>query len=161
MERRAGRNTHDPSQPRHALWLHGDTRAIHVDGHAAREQEGSRPAQSTTRAAHRLSRETTHPPERTASMNSILGDIRYALRRARTRAGFTAIAVLSLGLGIGINTAVFSLVNAIVLRKTPLAHPEKVADVYWARDKRITGPLSYPDYRDLKEQGKGVFSQFS
>jgi predicted permease len=94
-------------------------------------------------------------------MNSLLGDIRYALRRARNRPGFTAIALLSLGLGIGINTAAFSLLNAIVLRKTPIANPERVGEIYLARDKQVTGPFSYPDYRDLREEGKEVFSQFS
>jgi predicted permease len=94
-------------------------------------------------------------------MNGLVGDLRYALRRARNRPGFTAIAVLSLGLGIGVNTAAFSLVNAVLLRKTPIPHPERVAEIHAARDKRIMGPLSYPDYRDLREQGKEMFSQFS
>src|SRR5438128_808361 len=94
-------------------------------------------------------------------MNSILGDIRYALRRAKSRVGFTLIAVVSLGLGIGANTAAFSLINAIVLRKTPLPHPERVVEVFSAHGQNAYGPMSYPDYKDLREQGKGVFSQFS
>src|SRR4051812_34045963 len=94
-------------------------------------------------------------------MNSLLGDLRYALRRFRSRLGFTLIAVISLGLGIGVNTAAFSLVNAIVLRKTPLPRPDRVAEVWVEKDKQIYAPLSYPDYKDLREAGKGVFSQFS
>lgn len=94
-------------------------------------------------------------------MNNVLGDLRYALRRARSRLGFTAIAVLSLGLGIGVNTAAFSLVNAILLRKTPLARPDRVVELYMTRDKGLAGPLSYPDYKDLRDQGRGVFSQVS
>src|ERR1043166_1012891 len=46
-------------------------------------------------------------------MNNVLGDIRYALRRAASRPGFTAIAIISLALGIGADTAAFSLINAI------------------------------------------------
>src|SRR6476620_782432 len=94
-------------------------------------------------------------------MTTVLGDLRYALRRARSRLGFTAIAVLSLGLGIGVNTAAFSLVNAILLRKTPLVRPDRVVELYMTRDKGIAGPLSYPDYKDLRDQGRGVFSQVS
>jgi predicted permease len=94
-------------------------------------------------------------------MNSILGDLKYALRRARSRIGFTAVAVLSLGLGIGVNTAAFSLVDAIILRKTPLPRPDRVAEVWSAHDQKLSGPLSYPDYKDLREAGRGVFSQFS
>ena len=94
-------------------------------------------------------------------MNSLLGDLRYAFRRARNRPGFTAIAVVSLALGIGINTAAFSLLNAIVLRKTPLPQPERVAEIMMANGERAVGPFSYPDYRDLRDQGKDIFSQFS
>jgi predicted permease len=94
-------------------------------------------------------------------MNSLLGDLKYALRRARSRIGFTTVAILSLGLGIGVNTAAFSLVDAIVLRKTPLPRPDRVAEVWAAHDQHLFGPLSYPDYKDLREAGRGVFSQFS
>ena len=94
-------------------------------------------------------------------MNSIVGDLRYALRRARSRIGFTTIAVLSLGLGIGVNTAAFSLVDAVILRKTPLPRPDRVAEVYVGYDTKISGPFSYPDYKDLREAARGVFSQFS
>src|ERR1044071_9611172 len=94
-------------------------------------------------------------------MNSLLGDLRFALRRARSRIGFTAIAVVSLGLGIGVNTAAFSLVNAILLRKTPLPERDRVAEVMLARDNEVVGTFSYPDYKDLREQGRDVFRQVS
>ena len=94
-------------------------------------------------------------------MNNVLGDIRYALRRAASRPGFTAIAIISLALGIGANTAAFSLINAIVLRKTPLPHPERVAEIHMTRDGKINGPFSYPDYRDLRDRSHDIFSQFS
>ena len=94
-------------------------------------------------------------------MGSLLRDIRYALRRARARIGFTAIAVLSLGLGIGLNTAAFSLVNAIILRKTPVVQPDRVAELDMANEHGITGPLSYPDAKDLRAQAGGMFTQVS
>jgi len=94
-------------------------------------------------------------------LSSLLRDVRYALRRARSRAGFTIIAIVSLGLGIGANTAAFSLVNAIILRKTPIVRSERVAELDMANEHGIMGPLSYPDARDLREQARGVFSQLS
>jgi predicted permease len=92
-------------------------------------------------------------------MRAVLQDIRYALRRARSRAGFTAIAVLSIGLGVGVNTAAFSLVNAIILRKTPIVRGDRVAELDMANERGISGPLSYADVKDLREQSGGVFSQ--
>jgi predicted permease len=94
-------------------------------------------------------------------MNSILRDVRYALRRARSRAGFTIIAILSLGLGIGVNTAAFSLVNAIILRKTPIVRSDRVAELDMFNQNSISGPLAYPDAKDLFERSPGVFSQLS
>src|SRR5580765_3852283 len=94
-------------------------------------------------------------------MNTVLRDLRYALRRARSRLGFTLIAILSLGLGIGVNTAAFSLINAIILRKTPIAAADRVAEVDMADKTDIAGPLSYPDTKDLREQSRGMFTQIS
>ena len=94
-------------------------------------------------------------------MRAVLQDLRYALRRARSRAGFTAIAILSIGLGVGVNTAAFSLVNAIVLRKTPIARADRVAELDMANEHGISGPLSYVDVKELRDQSGGVFSQVS
>ena len=94
-------------------------------------------------------------------MSGLLRDLHYAFRRMRTRVGFTLIAVISLGLGIGVNTAAFSLIDAIVLRKTPIAHPDRVAELDLTDKGDITGPFSYPDAQDLRAQSRDVFSQMS
>jgi macrolide transport system ATP-binding/permease protein len=94
-------------------------------------------------------------------MHALVADLRYALRRVRSRLGFTTIAIVSLGLGIGVNTAAFSLVNAIILRKSPLAERERVVELYLGRGKSVAGPLSYPDYVDLRAQTRGVFDAIS
>lgn len=94
-------------------------------------------------------------------MSGLLRDLQYAFRRLRTRIGFALIAVVSLGLGIGVNTAAFSLIDAVILRKTPTVHSERVAELDGIDHGQISGPLSYPDLRDLREEAAGVFSQMS
>lgn len=95
--------------------------------------------------------------DRFAALRSVPADLRYALRRMRSRFAFTLIALVSLGLGIGANTAVFSLINAILLHKTPLPQPDRVVELYAEQDGKPVGPMSYPDYVDLRAQAKGVF----
>src|ERR1044072_7710383 len=58
--------------------------------------------------------------------NTIWNDLRYALRMLRNRPGFTVVAVITLSLGIGANTAIFSVVNAVVLNPLPFPHPEEI-----------------------------------
>jgi hypothetical protein len=94
-------------------------------------------------------------------VNAIASDIRLAIRRARKRPGFTLVALLSLTLGIGANTAVFSLVNAILLRRAPIPHPEQIAEIYQKQLDFPYAPFSYPDYIDFKRATTGTFSQIS
>jgi len=62
-------------------------------------------------------------------LESLIQDVRYALRTMRRSPGFTAVAVLSLALGIGANTAIFSLINALMLRMLPVQHPEQLVEL--------------------------------
>ena len=94
-------------------------------------------------------------------MERLLADLRLALRRVRKRAGFTFVAVLSLALGIGANTAIFSLIDAVLLRKLPIPHAEQVSEIYENLPSFPYAPFSYPDYRDFREATKQTFSQIS
>lgn len=83
----------------------------------------------------------------------LLRDIRYALRMLRRTPGFTVVAVLSLALGIGVNSAVFSLADALLLRPLPVPSPSEVLTISdTASDIPVgsLGNISYPDYVDLR-----------
>jgi len=81
-------------------------------------------------------------------MNNLLKDLRYSIRSLRKRPAFTLVAVLTLALGIGINTTVFSLANSVFLRTLPVASPQNLVWVFSGSDN----PNSYPDYLDYRNQ---------
>jgi predicted permease len=87
-------------------------------------------------------------------METLLQDLRYALRQLRTSPGFTALAVITLALGIGVNTAIFSIVREVIFSPRPFPDAERVVQFY-AQDKRHPSNFrlfSYPTYADIREQ---------
>lgn len=91
------------------------------------------------------------------SPSMIVRDLRYALRRLLATPGFTAVAVLSLALGIGANTAIFSMVDAVLLDDLPLEDPDELVELYSSdSDGFQYATSSHPDYLDVRREG-GVF----
>jgi predicted permease len=81
----------------------------------------------------------------------ILEDFRYACRRLLRSPGFSAVAVLSLALGIGANTAMFSLVNAVLIRRLPVRAPEELVEIYTSEsDGYAYSTSSYPDFQEMR-----------
>src|SRR5689334_1415086 len=89
-------------------------------------------------------------------MRTLLQDIRYGARVLWKKPGFTAVAVLTLALGVGANTAIFSVVNAVILRPLPFKEPERLVRVYEKRLKlgRTRNVVSAPDFIDWHAQAQ-------
>jgi macrolide transport system ATP-binding/permease protein len=85
-------------------------------------------------------------------MEDFVHDLRHGLRLLVSRPGFAAVAVLSLGLGIGLNTTLFSVVNAILYRPTAVADPDRLVEIYSSAGADLPHfTTSYPDYLSILE----------
>jgi putative ABC transport system permease protein len=106
-------------------------------------------------------------------MNTLLQDLRYGLRMLAKSPGFTAVAILTLALGIGANTAIFSVVNAVLLRPLPFPDPDRVMMVWHTPPQKsfpgvkrfVVSPANYLDWRrqnhvfeDMAAIGFGYFN---
>ena len=85
-------------------------------------------------------------------MSQFWKEIRRSIRTLLKRPGFSSICVLTLALGIGANTAIFSMVNAVLLRQLPFRHPERVVWITGVRPVRSDAPFSLPDFLDYRDQ---------
>src|SRR5260370_24967735 len=89
-------------------------------------------------------------------MNQLFQDLRYSLRMLRKNPGFTAVAVVTLALGIGANTAIFSVVNGVILRPLPYRDPSKLVRIYsefpTMRLRKFW--LSPPEVLDMGQEAK-------
>jgi predicted permease len=111
-------------------------------------------------------------------MKTILHDIRYGLRQLRKSPSFTAIAVLSLALGIGANTAIFGMINGILLKSLPVRNPDELRLINWTsykwpnrrglighigrtKSQFYCGAFPYPAYREFAEQAEGFSDLFA
>ncbi|HLJ48047.1 MAG TPA: ABC transporter permease [Bryobacteraceae bacterium] len=93
------------------------------------------------------------------SIDSAIQDLSYGLRQLRRNPGIACISVLTLTLGIGVNSAIFSIFNSILLRPMAVPNPDQVAVLGLEQKKgALQNNFSYPDFEDIRRQTSGVFS---
>jgi putative ABC transport system permease protein len=93
-------------------------------------------------------------------METLIQDIRYAIRTMLKSPGFTVVAVLALALGIGANTAIFSVVNAVLIRPLPYKDPDRLVHVHRMQPPLERSPISRPDYFEWENQQE-VFQEIA
>jgi len=146
--------------------------AFHLAMRAGRLEEGGADPESAARGARErfgdvsavrdellsIDRNRERRVRRGRWLESLRRDAAYAARALRRHAGFAIVVVVTLGLGIGANTAIFSLVEALLLRSIPVSHPERLValgNVRRVNSLSVGSPrtdlYSYPLYRDLRE----------
>ncbi len=91
-------------------------------------------------------------------LDALVQDLRYAFRALRSSPGFASVAILSLALGIGANTAIFSLIDSVILKTLPVSHPEQLLQVTMGKDgSYYTNPI-WEQLRDHQDVFSGIFA---
>src|SRR5262249_58996448 len=87
-----------------------------------------------------------------AVIDKVMQDVRYALRLWRRRPGFALVAIVTLALGVGANTAMFTIVNAVLLRPLQYAHADRLVSIWGRTSAYPRGLVSYDEYEAIRAQ---------
>src|SRR3974377_2254494 len=87
-------------------------------------------------------------------MGTLFHDLRYSLRQLRKTPGMALLAVVTLALGVGANTAIFSVIESVLLRPLPYAHAERLLFIGPAGNKPSFGSTSWLNYHDIRAQSQ-------
>jgi predicted permease len=145
------------------LEFHLRTRAEHWEARGVAAPEARRRARLEFGSVNTVSAEV-RDVRRGAWVEHVVRDVRYGLRALRRHPGFSAMAVLSLAIGIGANTVIVGVVETVVFRESPIDHIETLVNVYETGGdgtERVGlgfGPMSYPNIEDLRKGTTDVFS---
>jgi predicted permease len=132
--------------------------AFHVEMEANRlEDEGVPPDDARRQALARFGGTTRYREEmrdgrRTGWLHDVRADLRYGARMLSKNPGLTFVAVFSLAVGIGANSAIFSIVNALLLRPRAVERPEQLVQLYAGHRQQPYQTMSYPSYVDLRDR---------
>src|SRR3954453_23470259 len=87
-------------------------------------------------------------------MRNLLYDLRYAIRQLRNTPGMALLAILTLALGVGANTAIFTVIDSVLLRPLPYLHSDRLVFIGPGGDKPSFGSTSWLNYKDVQAQSK-------
>src|ERR1700722_18319735 len=138
--------------------------ATHLEMSARDREDRGASAEQAAEAARRefgnvaLVEHVTRDQWRGRWLDELAQDVRFAIRTLRKSPGFTAIAILTLALGIGANTALFSVVNGVLLNPLPYPHPEQLVMLHESKPNFKNGSISYPNFLDWQKDNQSFSS---
>jgi hypothetical protein len=91
-------------------------------------------------------------------MHTLWQDLRYALRQLRKAPGFTAVVIMTLALGVGANTALFSVINGVLLNPLPFPQPDQLVTLHESKPNFDRGSISFPNFRDWQNDNRSFSS---
>jgi predicted permease len=138
--------------------------AFHVDMHAASLERRGLPRAEAERIARvslgsaTLVREETHDARGVSAVDDLRRDLVFAARQLRRNPAFSLAAIFTVGLGIGATTAIYSVLNSVLLREPPVGHADRLVMV-WETDRRsgtTREPGAWPDYLDFRDRTRSL-----